>query len=691
MACGRTWAAALLLALCVAAGRAAEEDSCYGAGVYLVVQTAAGNVTTYPGASATFGTALPKQQPPQVPLQLAEPFNACGPDLLTPAQGAAVLATRGTCSFADKAVAMQAAGAAVAIIANSEEGCMSMGGNATDPQFAAVTIPAVSISRQAGMELQALIQEGASVSVWAARYNPLDLSAVVIWLIAVSTVAGAAVWAGRDHLQYLQQCGRSPREETAQEASAAKAPDVLVITGTAAVAFVCMASAVLLLLYFFLSHVFAIVLTVLFCIASFQALTIALLPVPPLLCRRLQDRLWKVPMLGLVPASGVLAAGAAGAIVIAWGALRNQPGAWLLQDVMGIANMLMILRQFRLPNIKVACILLPLCFVYDVFWVFIQPQLFNAPSVMIQVATGGASHEQMPMLLLVPRFLLHPLGGYSMLGFGDIVLPGLLVAFTRIFDIHQGRTCWRSYCWPTVVGYGLGMLLTYIGLLLEVKAEKQGPRSTSRFDRWQAFAPAPAGEQPQTSAALNVSAPLGAVESPGAALNGIAPLPDLATLVAQQQRMMQQQPSSPPADPVPVLPPRGGIGISAEYLIGLLVLAFLVCIMVLMANQRLRTCLFLAGRRSATGSSGRDPALPIMPIVRPAPASGAAQEPPKPAPLSPVQLPIIVINPNKEVDVAVQLQSPRLVQPQPDADSPQKQPTWVSPFATWTPDGAPAL
>lgn len=40
--------------------------------------------------------------------------------------------------------------------------------------------------------------------------------------------------------------------------------------------------------------------------------------------------------------------------------------------------------------------------------------------------SGG---EAMPMLMRVPR-ILDPWGGYNMLGFGDIVLPGLLVAFT---------------------------------------------------------------------------------------------------------------------------------------------------------------------------------------------------------------------------------------------------------------------
>ena len=38
------------------------------------------------------------------------------------------------------------------------------------------------------------------------------------------------------------------------------------------------------------------------------------------------------------------------------------------------------------PFLQIACILLPLTFTYDVFWVFIQPMLFGGgKSVMVEV------------------------------------------------------------------------------------------------------------------------------------------------------------------------------------------------------------------------------------------------------------------------------------------------------------------
>jgi signal peptide peptidase-like protein 2B len=49
--------------------------------------------------------------------------------------------------------------------------------------------------------------------------------------------------------------------------------------------------------------------------------------------------------------------------------------------------------------------------------------------ICLQVARGDKTDEDgVPMLLKIPR-MFDPWGGYSIIGFGDILLPGLLIAF----------------------------------------------------------------------------------------------------------------------------------------------------------------------------------------------------------------------------------------------------------------------
>lgn len=77
---------------------------------------------------------------------------------------------------------------------------------------------------------------------------------------------------------------------------------------------------------------------------------------------------------------------------------------------------------------------------------------------MVEVATGGDSGEQLPMVLKVPHLGSNPLKvcwmPYSMLGFGDILVPGLLLSYCHSFDLLVG-TPYRLYWILTNTGESL--------------------------------------------------------------------------------------------------------------------------------------------------------------------------------------------------------------------------------------------
>ena len=83
------------------------------------------------------------------------------------------------------------------------------------------------------------------------------------------------------------------------------------------------------------------------------------------------------------------------------------------------------------------------------------------------------------MLLMVPHFLCGAggAGGYTFLGFGDVVLPGLLLVYTCIHDLAfpPARGCACGYFAPACAGYGAGLLLTYGALLLELGGDQVCP------------------------------------------------------------------------------------------------------------------------------------------------------------------------------------------------------------------------
>ncbi|KAJ1628327.1 peptidase A22B, signal peptide peptidase [Pavlovales sp. CCMP2436] len=179
------------------------------------------------------------------------------------------------------------------------------------------------------------------------------------------------------------------------------------------------------------------------------------------------------------------------ALVVWFYVCRHASYAWLLQDLMALAMCCMFLRTIRLPNVRVAAVLLSVFFLYDIFMVFLSPLIFRK-SVMVEVATAGAggearqqlsgdgrtcahiAGERMPVLFMVPRIDFG--GGYAMLGLGDVVMPGLLVCFALRYDCAMrllrqhggggggGGCCARgpSYFVIVAIGYAVGLLLALL-------------------------------------------------------------------------------------------------------------------------------------------------------------------------------------------------------------------------------------
>lgn len=91
----------------------------------------------------------------------------------------------------------------------------------------------------------------------------------------------------------------------------------------------------------------------LFSLGAVQALAAALSP----LCSWLLPHQSFYPPVGQIPVHAVLSFGASLAVVVVWLVFRSSSWAWALQDLLGISLIIMVLRQFRLPDIKVCNLL----------------------------------------------------------------------------------------------------------------------------------------------------------------------------------------------------------------------------------------------------------------------------------------------------------------------------------------------
>mmetsp|Transcript_45742 Transcript_45742/g.50986 ORF Transcript_45742/g.50986 Transcript_45742/m.50986 type:complete len:789 (+) Transcript_45742:81-2447(+) len=181
---------------------------------------------------------------------------------------------------------------------------------------------------------------------------------------------------------------------------------------------------------------------------------------------------------------------------------------WVAQDVLGLCMCVTFLGLIQLNSIRVASSLLIVAFFYDIFFVFVTPYLFKGRSVMIEVATSGGppkadaiwceqyssdsdckGGDPMPMLFSIPRLFDYQ-GGSSMLGLGDIVLPGLLLSFaarldaarlvyklysgTKKNDLPPPMSAWYAlllggegyYFGPLLISYAIGLFMANAAVYL---------------------------------------------------------------------------------------------------------------------------------------------------------------------------------------------------------------------------------
>jgi len=129
---------------------------------------------------------------------------------------------------------------------------------------------------------------------------------------------------------------------------------------------------------------------------------------------------------------------------------------WLLNNALGIAFSVTGIEVLPLGSTWNGLILLWGLFFYDIFWVFCTP-------VMVSVARNFDA----PIKLLFPRAYWGEAAEgdfpFSMLGLGDIVLPGLYLALMMRLDAERA-TAGRpgGYFRATMAGYLLGLVITLV-------------------------------------------------------------------------------------------------------------------------------------------------------------------------------------------------------------------------------------
>mmetsp|Transcript_15671 Transcript_15671/g.26149 ORF Transcript_15671/g.26149 Transcript_15671/m.26149 type:complete len:373 (+) Transcript_15671:101-1219(+) len=142
-------------------------------------------------------------------------------------------------------------------------------------------------------------------------------------------------------------------------------------------------------------------------------------------------------------------------------AVYFQTKHYMMNNIFGICFCIQSIERISIGSYKIGAILLIGLFFYDIFWVF-------GTDVMVTVAKSFDG----PIKILFPRTLptADEKGTFSLLGLGDIVIPGLFVALLLRLDATKAKVAlvkgleWNAFFKPyflvNLLSYALGLLCT---------------------------------------------------------------------------------------------------------------------------------------------------------------------------------------------------------------------------------------
>uniref|UniRef100_A0A2I2YWM3 Signal peptide peptidase-like 2A n=1 Tax=Gorilla gorilla gorilla TaxID=9595 RepID=A0A2I2YWM3_GORGO len=333
----------------------------------------------------------------------------------------AVVVQWGSCHFLENARIAQKRGAEAMLVVNNSI-LFPTSGNRSE--FPDVKILIAFISDKDFIDMKQTLGNNITVKMYSPSWPNFDYTMVVIFVIAVFTVALGGYWSGLVELENL------------------KAEEYLTFSPLTVVIFVVIYCVMMVLLYFFHKWLVYVMIAI-FCIVSamslYNSLAALIHKIPygqcTIECRGKSMEVRLIFLSGLCIAIAI--------VWVVW--------AWILQDILEIAFCLNLIKTLKLPSFKSCVRLLGLLLLYDVFFVFITPFITkNGESIMVELAAGPFENtETLPVVIRVPKHYC----------------TGLLLAYCR----RTGSS--YIYYVSSTVACAIGMILTFVVLVLMKKGQ----------------------------------------------------------------------------------------------------------------------------------------------------------------------------------------------------------------------------
>ena len=153
-------------------------------------------------------------------------------------------------------------------------------------------------------------------------------------------------------------------------------------------------------------------------------------------------------------------------LMIIWFLTHN----WLVNDIIAIFISIVSIRIFKFTNSKFIISFFILSLVYEIIWTI------NYSKIQDKSKLTNNTKNLVPLRLLCPELISSPLNRCTSVPISDIILPGIFLAYSKIFDEYKKMKNKTNFTY-----FNIGLISLGIGLVLNLCVYHLYSRPTPTF------------------------------------------------------------------------------------------------------------------------------------------------------------------------------------------------------------------
>ena len=169
--------------------------------------------------------------------------------------------------------------------------------------------------------------------------------------------------------------------------------------------------------------------------------------------KKLSNQYILIPCLGKISYEFILCLSIGIIVMLLWFFSHN----WIINNIISISISIISIRIFKFTNLKFIIAMYIIALFYEIIWIY------NYSKIQNKTKLTNNTNILVPLRLLCPELISSPFNRCSSVPISDIILPGIFLAYSKIFDENKKMNLKTNFTY-----FNIGLISLGIGLVLNL-------------------------------------------------------------------------------------------------------------------------------------------------------------------------------------------------------------------------------